>query len=108
MPVPAHIIEEVDDGERRWVGDEEMEPLSLDFWIKGIDGKAVGFSLQLGVKNSVPPHRPPRDDGSVLMDESAAVFSQAPDIAVRRIVADIAKPALMIWDKARKVPREGY
>jgi hypothetical protein len=46
--------------------------------------------------------------GFLEVDESAAVFSQAPDIAVRQIVADIAKPALMIWDKVRKIPREGY
>jgi hypothetical protein len=46
--------------------------------------------------------------GFLEVDESAAVFSQAPDIAVRQIVADIAKPALMIWSKVREIPREGY
>ena len=46
--------------------------------------------------------------GFLEVDESAAVFSLAPDIAVRQIVADIAKPALMIWDKVREIPREGY
>ena len=45
--------------------------------------------------------------GFLEVDESAAVFSQAPDIAVRQIVADIARPALMIWDKVREIPRVG-
>ncbi|KAK4233468.1 hypothetical protein C8A03DRAFT_19467 [Achaetomium macrosporum] len=46
--------------------------------------------------------------GFLEVDESAAVFSLAPDVAVRQIVADIAKPALMIWSKIRQIPREGY
>ena len=46
--------------------------------------------------------------GFLKVDESAAVFSLAPDIAVRQIVADIARPALMIWSKVREIPREGY
>ncbi|KAK4154071.1 hypothetical protein C8A00DRAFT_33174 [Chaetomidium leptoderma] len=46
--------------------------------------------------------------GFLEVDESAAVFSLAPEIAVRQIVADIARPALMIWDKVREIPREGY
>ena len=46
--------------------------------------------------------------GFLEVDESTAVFSLAPDIAVRQIVADIARPALMIWEKVREIPREGY
>ncbi|KAK4033538.1 hypothetical protein C8A01DRAFT_19539 [Parachaetomium inaequale] len=38
--------------------------------------------------------------GFLEVDESAAVFSLAPNVAVRQIVADIAKPALMIWNKS--------
>ena len=45
--------------------------------------------------------------GFLEVDESAAVFSQAPDIAVRQIVADIARPALMIWNKVCEIPRVG-
>jgi hypothetical protein len=45
--------------------------------------------------------------GFLEVDESAAVFSQAPGVAVRQIVADIARPALMIWDKVCEIPREG-
>ncbi|KAL2127848.1 hypothetical protein VTI74DRAFT_10087 [Chaetomium olivicolor] len=123
LPVPAHVIEEVDDEERRWAGDEEMErraknraeirdlwapinaiyecgtpfftkdairnlvrqidesgvrrvqtePLSLEFSIAGIDGRTVDISLQLGVKHPVPPHWPPQEDGSVLMDAMLSV-----------------------------------
>jgi hypothetical protein len=45
--------------------------------------------------------------GFLEVDESAAVFSLAPGIAIRQIVADIARPALMIWDKVCEIPREG-
>ncbi|KAK4251288.1 hypothetical protein C7999DRAFT_10983 [Corynascus novoguineensis] len=44
--------------------------------------------------------------GFLEVDESAVVFSQAPDIAVRQIMADIAKPALMIWDRVCDIPRK--
>ncbi|KAL2192744.1 hypothetical protein P885DRAFT_46942 [Corynascus similis CBS 632.67] len=37
--------------------------------------------------------------GFLEVDESTVVFSLAPGIAIRQIVADIARPALMIWDK---------
>jgi hypothetical protein len=33
------------------------------------------------------------------VDESSVVIAIAPDIPVRQIVADIARPAMMIWDK---------
>ena len=46
--------------------------------------------------------------GFLEVDESTAVFAQAPGVAVRQIVADIARPALMIWDKVCEIPREGY
>ncbi|KAH6857110.1 hypothetical protein B0I37DRAFT_369191 [Chaetomium sp. MPI-CAGE-AT-0009] len=42
--------------------------------------------------------------GFLEVDESTVVFSQAPGVAVRQIVADIARPALMIWDKVVKIP----
>jgi hypothetical protein len=45
--------------------------------------------------------------GFLEVDESTAVFSLAPGIAIRQIVADIARPALMIWDKVCEIPREG-
>ncbi|KAL1840633.1 hypothetical protein VTJ49DRAFT_241 [Mycothermus thermophilus] len=35
----------------------------------------------------------------VEIDETSVVLSIAPDIPVREIVADIARPAIMIWDK---------
>ena len=46
--------------------------------------------------------------GFLEVDESTAVFSLAPEVAVRQIVVDIAKPALMIWNKVREISREGY
>ncbi|KAK4232727.1 hypothetical protein C8A03DRAFT_48470 [Achaetomium macrosporum] len=33
------------------------------------------------------------------VDESSVVIAIAPDIPVRQIVADIARPAIMIWEK---------
>lgn len=33
------------------------------------------------------------------IDEASVVIAKAPDIPVRQIVADIARPAIMIWDK---------
>jgi hypothetical protein len=41
------------------------------------------------------------------VDESSVVFAQAPDIAVRQVVADLARPAVMVWDKVREIPRVG-
>lgn len=35
------------------------------------------------------------------IDEASVVISCAPNIPVRQIVADIARPAIMIWDKVR-------
>ena len=45
--------------------------------------------------------------GFLEVDGSTVVFAQAPEVAVRQIVADIARPALMIWDKVCDIPREG-
>lgn len=45
--------------------------------------------------------------GFLEVDESTAVFSLAPGIAIRQIVADIARPALMIWDRVCEIPRRG-
>ena len=45
--------------------------------------------------------------GFLEVDESTVVYSLAPEVAVRQIVADIARPALMIWDRVREIPREG-
>jgi len=45
--------------------------------------------------------------GFLEVDESTAVFSLAPGVAIRQIVADIARPALMIWDKVCEIPRKG-
>ncbi|KAL2270009.1 hypothetical protein VTJ83DRAFT_2193 [Remersonia thermophila] len=40
------------------------------------------------------------DPGAFLeIDETSVVLSVGPDIPVREIVADIARPAIMIWDK---------
>ncbi len=46
--------------------------------------------------------------GFLEVDEATVVFSQAPLVAVRQIVADIARPAVMVWDKVREIPRKGY
>jgi hypothetical protein len=45
--------------------------------------------------------------GFLEVDESTVVFAQAPGVAVRQIVADIALPAVMIWDRVCEIPREG-
>ncbi|KAL2153753.1 hypothetical protein VTH82DRAFT_4908, partial [Thermothelomyces myriococcoides] len=42
------------------------------------------------------------------MDETAIVFSLSPDIAVRQIVADIARPVLIVWNRVRDIPWLGY
>ena len=41
------------------------------------------------------------------VDESSVVFAQAPNVAVRQVVADLARPAVMVWDKMREIPRVG-
>ncbi|GAA92052.1 similar to An01g00420 [Aspergillus luchuensis IFO 4308] len=40
-------------------------------------------------------------DAFLEVDESTVVVSVAPDIAVRQIVFDIARPAVLIWNKVR-------
>ena len=40
-------------------------------------------------------------DGFLEIDDSTVVFSCAPDIPVRQIVLDLARPAVLIWDKLR-------
>lgn len=45
--------------------------------------------------------------GFLEVDETSVVFSQAPDVPVRQIVADIAKPAVMVWNKVQEIPRDG-
>lgn len=44
------------------------------------------------------------DDPRVFLkvDESSAVIALAQDIPVKEIIADIARPALIIWDKVYK------
>ncbi|KAH6853282.1 hypothetical protein B0I37DRAFT_358904 [Chaetomium sp. MPI-CAGE-AT-0009] len=46
--------------------------------------------------------------GFLEVDESAVVFSLAPNVAVRQVVADIARPAVMVWNRVQEIPREGY
>lgn len=40
-------------------------------------------------------------DGFLEIDDSTVVFSCAPDTPVRQIVLDLARPAVLIWDKLR-------
>lgn len=40
-------------------------------------------------------------EGFLQVDESTVVVSIAPNISVRQIIADIARPALLIWDVVR-------
>lgn len=40
-------------------------------------------------------------DAFLEVDESTVVVTVAPDIAVRQIVFDIARPAVLIWNKVR-------
>ena len=45
------------------------------------------------------------DPGGFLeVDETAIVIAIAPDIPVRQVVADLARPAMMIWDRAVTKP----
>ncbi|KAI0423789.1 hypothetical protein F5Y09DRAFT_326395 [Xylaria sp. FL1042] len=37
--------------------------------------------------------------GFLEIDETTVIFSQAPDIPVRQVTADLTKPAMMIWNK---------
>lgn len=46
--------------------------------------------------------RPVNDpEGFLLVEDSTAVISCSPDVPVRSIVSELARPALMIWDKIR-------
>ncbi|KAK3904685.1 hypothetical protein C8A05DRAFT_31504 [Staphylotrichum tortipilum] len=45
--------------------------------------------------------------GFLEVDEAAVVFSLAPNVAVRQVVADIARPAVMVWERVCEIPREG-
>lgn len=42
--------------------------------------------------------------GFLEVDETSLVFSQAPNVPVRQIVADIARLAVMIWDEVIRIP----
>ena len=44
--------------------------------------------------------------GFTYVDEDAIVFSCHPDVPVKQIVADVAKPAGMIWDAVKPADRE--
>ena len=39
------------------------------------------------------------------VDDSTVVFCAAPDVPVREIVSDIARPAMMIWDDIKVSPK---
>jgi SRR1 len=41
--------------------------------------------------------------GILEIDDCSVVFSTAPDIPVKEIVADIARPSLLIWDRVKEV-----
>lgn len=43
--------------------------------------------------------------GFLEVDDATAVFSQALEAPVRQVIADIARPALMIWDRVCEIPR---
>ena len=45
--------------------------------------------------------------GFLEVDDSTAVFSQLPTAPIRQVIADIARPALMIWNRICEIPREG-
>ncbi|KAK4032782.1 hypothetical protein C8A01DRAFT_40756 [Parachaetomium inaequale] len=45
--------------------------------------------------------------GFLEVDDATAVFSQSPTAPVRQVIADIARPALMIWNRICEIPREG-
>lgn len=38
-------------------------------------------------------------EGFIQADDSSLVFACAPDVPVRQIVADIARPAVLMWDR---------
>ncbi|KAL2835272.1 hypothetical protein BDW59DRAFT_137420 [Aspergillus cavernicola] len=41
-------------------------------------------------------------DGFLEMDERSLVFSCAPNICVKQVIADIARPAILIWDTVQE------
>jgi len=45
--------------------------------------------------------------GFLEVDEASVVISSSPDIPLRQIVADIARPAVMIWDKVGEKDEDG-
>lgn len=36
------------------------------------------------------------------IDDSSFIFSAAPDVPVKQIIADLARPAIIVWDKVRE------
>ena len=46
--------------------------------------------------------------GFLEVDDSTVVVSGSPEAPIRQIVCDIARPAVMIWNKVCERPREGY
>ncbi|KAK3301865.1 uncharacterized protein B0T15DRAFT_563544 [Chaetomium strumarium] len=64
------LVQKIDEAGIRRV---QTEPRSLKLSIAGIDGKMVDTSLQIGVKHPIPPHWPPPENGSVLMDAMLSI-----------------------------------
>lgn len=55
--------------------------------------------LESGIQPLDNPH------GILEIDDSSVVFSTAPDLPVKEIVADIARPAILIWDRVLEIDK---
>lgn len=55
--------------------------------------------LDSGIQPLDDPH------GILEIDDSSVVFSTAPDLPVKEIVADIARPAILIWDRVLEIDK---
>ena len=111
----------------RWIGSERMEAeeeergsthallqhcaaLSLKTWAEGRCGKEVQCLVQDPVYNDLDKVFLPSigitivedPKGFLEVDENTLVFSVGPNVPVREIIAEIAQPAVMVWDKVQE------
>jgi len=84
--------------------------LSLKTWAEGLCGKRVQCLAQDPVYNDLDKVFLPSVGISIVtdpkgfleVDENTLVYSVGPNVPVREIIAEIAQPAVMVWDKVQE------
>jgi len=87
--------------------------LSLKTWAEGLCGKRVQCLAQDPVYNDLDKVFLPSVGISIVtdpkgfleVDENTLVYSVGPNVPVREIIAEIAQPAVMVWDKVQEGER---